>query len=278
MDIDVQVHPVAALFPMLAEDELRELAEDIRQRGLLQPIVLASDGSILDGRNRYAACQLAGIEPQYVTYTGNDLAGYALAVNAQRRDLTGSKRAVIAAKVLSDNTWGDVRALARTLRVSGSLVSQAKAVVKHADLETAVLNGERLTDAYNEALKRKRDEEERRSKMDRLRGAASDLAALVEEERMSVDDAIAALNAREAEAAAQDQQQRAEEARRRQVATELMGFVEKVARLAGSDTPTRYDPELAVQLQQRRITQRILDDARTALDEIEETLKRKEIL
>jgi hypothetical protein len=32
---ELAVHPVAALFPMLADDELDELAADIKERGLL---------------------------------------------------------------------------------------------------------------------------------------------------------------------------------------------------------------------------------------------------
>jgi hypothetical protein len=36
---ELAVHPVAALFPMLADDELGELAADIKARGLLRPIV-----------------------------------------------------------------------------------------------------------------------------------------------------------------------------------------------------------------------------------------------
>ena len=55
-------------------------------------------GSILDGRNRYAACRLAGVEPEFTTYDGDDPEGYALAVNAQRRDLTKSQRAMVAAR------------------------------------------------------------------------------------------------------------------------------------------------------------------------------------
>jgi hypothetical protein len=33
------VHPVAALFPMLADDELADLAIDIKQNGLKFPII-----------------------------------------------------------------------------------------------------------------------------------------------------------------------------------------------------------------------------------------------
>jgi ParB-like chromosome segregation protein Spo0J len=46
---ELAVHPVAALFPMLAGDELEELAADIKARGLLQPIVLDAEGRVLDG-------------------------------------------------------------------------------------------------------------------------------------------------------------------------------------------------------------------------------------
>ena len=44
-------HPLCLLFPRLGDDELQELAEDIRQNGLQNDIVTL-DGKILDGRNR----------------------------------------------------------------------------------------------------------------------------------------------------------------------------------------------------------------------------------
>lgn len=91
-------HPVADLFPMLADDELEELAEDIRQRGLIQPIVLDPQGRVLDGRNRLAACELAGVEPRFETYEGDDPDGYALAVNIARRHLRPSQRYMLIEK------------------------------------------------------------------------------------------------------------------------------------------------------------------------------------
>jgi ParB/Sulfiredoxin domain len=61
----------AALFPLLEVEsaEFGELVQDIREHGLLQPIVLC-DGKILDGRNRYRACQHAGIEPRFEEWGG----------------------------------------------------------------------------------------------------------------------------------------------------------------------------------------------------------------
>jgi hypothetical protein len=82
---ELAVHPVAALFPMLAEDELDELAASIKANGLLQPIVLDKDGAILDGRHRLKACGKAGVKPRFETYKGDDPYGAALEANKHRR-------------------------------------------------------------------------------------------------------------------------------------------------------------------------------------------------
>ena len=85
-------HPVAALFPMMDDGELAELAADIGERGQLQPIILDGEGRILDGRNRHAACLKAGVEPVFETYTGDDPDGYAPTVNVNRRHLKPGQR------------------------------------------------------------------------------------------------------------------------------------------------------------------------------------------
>jgi hypothetical protein len=75
---------------------LLETVESTQQFSvLLQPIVLDKDGTILDGRNRYAACQLAGIEPTFTTYDGDDPEGYALAVNLARRNMNKGQMAIV---------------------------------------------------------------------------------------------------------------------------------------------------------------------------------------
>jgi disulfide oxidoreductase YuzD len=50
---ELKVHPLIDLFPMMSEEELADLAEDIKANGLIYPIVI--DGDVLiDGRNRLA--------------------------------------------------------------------------------------------------------------------------------------------------------------------------------------------------------------------------------
>jgi len=50
-------HPIAQIFPLMTDADLRDLAEDIRENGLQNPIVV-NDGQLLDGRNRALACAL----------------------------------------------------------------------------------------------------------------------------------------------------------------------------------------------------------------------------
>lgn len=93
------VHPYADKFPMLPPDEIAELAASISEVGLLQPITVDPDGLILDGRNRYAACQRAEVQPTVSVYDG-DAADFVIACNVTRRHMTTGARAMANALVL----------------------------------------------------------------------------------------------------------------------------------------------------------------------------------
>lgn len=99
-------HPLADLFPMMGEVELRQLAEDIAANGQREPIYLAAK-QILDGRNRYRACELAGVSPRFEQYGGDDLLGFVVSKNLHRRHLTESQRAMVAAKLANMKHGGD---------------------------------------------------------------------------------------------------------------------------------------------------------------------------
>ena len=92
-------HPFAAIFPMLSRPRLEELAEDISSNGLLQDIVLYQE-QIIDGRNRYMACDLARVEPRYVRLEDLspevDPLQWVMSLNLKRRHLTTSQRAMAA--------------------------------------------------------------------------------------------------------------------------------------------------------------------------------------
>jgi ParB family chromosome partitioning protein len=94
------IHPVAAWFPLLDEQELTALAIDIDENGLQEPIVRFM-GLVVDGRNRLAACALAAVDPEFREWEGDeeDLVAWILSKNLHRRHLTTSQRAAIAARL-----------------------------------------------------------------------------------------------------------------------------------------------------------------------------------
>lgn len=92
-------HPAADLMPMLGESDLAALAADIRANGLHEPVVLF-DGQVLDGRNRLAACRLAGVEPTFRTLEScGDPVSFVLSVNVRRRHLSTTQLAMVAGRV-----------------------------------------------------------------------------------------------------------------------------------------------------------------------------------
>jgi hypothetical protein len=90
-------HPLSEIFPVLQEEELNELADDIKERGLLAPVTLYQE-KILDGRNRYMACRIAKVEPRFRECKGDPIA-FVISANVLRRHLSASQRALAVAKL-----------------------------------------------------------------------------------------------------------------------------------------------------------------------------------
>ncbi len=72
----------------MSADELKELTDSIRERGLIEPIELF-EGKVLDGRHRLKACAAAGCEPRFVEFTGGDPWLRVWDRNGARREFTG---------------------------------------------------------------------------------------------------------------------------------------------------------------------------------------------
>ena len=94
-------HPVANLFPLLEGVEFEELKADIAANGLLEPIWVHPNGSILDGRNRHRACIETETRPEFRTWdNGGSLVSFVVSMNLHRRHLSKSQRAAISLDVL----------------------------------------------------------------------------------------------------------------------------------------------------------------------------------
>lgn len=107
---------------MLPDDEMQSLSDDIKVNGLKEPIWLY-EGQILDGRNRYRACEMAGVEFQKRTYTGTAPAAFVLSLNLKRRHLTPSQKATVAVEVLP---WFEKEAKERQQQHSGTAPGKVK--------------------------------------------------------------------------------------------------------------------------------------------------------
>jgi N6-adenosine-specific RNA methylase IME4/ParB-like chromosome segregation protein Spo0J len=94
-----KTHPYADIFPLMSPDEFVALKQDIKQNGLLEPICLY-EGKILDGRNRFKACQDVGVDPVTKDYEGDDPLNFVVSLNLKRRHLSQSQKATAAVELL----------------------------------------------------------------------------------------------------------------------------------------------------------------------------------
>lgn len=98
----MKFHEIANIFPMMGEAEFDQLKADIAINGLLEPVWTYS-GFILDGRNRYVACQDLGVDPRYQEYTGSDPQSFVISKNLHRRHLNETQRMLVAKKLANMN-------------------------------------------------------------------------------------------------------------------------------------------------------------------------------
>jgi hypothetical protein len=144
---EYEFHPLANIFPLLEGSEFDGLVDDIEMHGLREPITILDD-KILDGPNRYRACVAAGIQPDVVSYRGDDPVAYVISANLRRRHLDESQRAMVAAKLatLSDGQRGDlveglpIGRASDMLNVGERTVARAREVIERGvpELQTAV--------------------------------------------------------------------------------------------------------------------------------------------
>lgn len=94
----MQFHEIANVWPMMDDESIQRLADDIRDNGLHQPI-WTYEGKVLDGRNRLTACKIAGVEPVFREYKGDEPTAFAVSLNDRRRHMTKGALAAVAAEL-----------------------------------------------------------------------------------------------------------------------------------------------------------------------------------
>lgn len=203
------IHPAAAVFPRLAEDELRDLADDIRANGLHHAIVLDSEGRIVDGINRDIACGMAGVEKRYMTLPADtDVEAYILSENIRRRHMSKGQQAVAIAMMIETGEGkrdGQTKQLISNLEITHSRVSEALLIRRYAaELTPGILAGTEKFDAALLAAKaRKREQDDKTEarerqareeaiEVERIRRIDPALAEMIPD-RLTVDEAKATL-------------------------------------------------------------------------------------
>jgi len=196
----LKVHPLADRFPMMEEPELASLASDIAENGLIHPIILDDDSQIVDGRNRYAACELAKVEPRFEKLDGRDPVAFIVSSNLARRHLTKGQQAMAYAIGYPEgDKGGRGKKRSETEQFSRPRLSVARAVLREApDLAEQVMQG---TVSLDQALEKLQEREvlqkSTEAKFAQLRKSAPDLADRAEEGKLSLDEAVAILRERE---------------------------------------------------------------------------------
>jgi len=85
------------IFPEAKDEDFKELLEDIRTNGFDETMpIITYQGDILDGWNRWRACEILGIKPSIVDfdYGDSEALAYTLRTNKRRNMPSGQKAAL----------------------------------------------------------------------------------------------------------------------------------------------------------------------------------------
>jgi len=104
----IAFHPIANVFPLIEGEDFQALCDDIQAHGLLEPVWLYG-GKILDGRNRYRACEAIHRQCEFREYAGDDPVGFVVSMNLRRRHLTPSQCGMVAQELAKLGHGGDRR-------------------------------------------------------------------------------------------------------------------------------------------------------------------------
>ena len=157
------------------ETALDELADSIRQHGILQPLSVRRQGNIyelISGERRLRAAELAGITdvPCILMNMDNRASGFAALVeNLQRQDLDFIEEAMGIRRLLQEHAMPQEQ-VARLLGKSQSAVANKLRILRHSDRVLTAIRENGLTERHARALLKLRSEEEILTAITRIAG------------------------------------------------------------------------------------------------------------
>jgi len=155
------------------EEALDELADSIRQHGILQPLSVRRQGigyELISGERRLRAAQLAGITDVpciVMNMDGRESGLAALVENLQRQDLDFIEEAMGIRRLLQEHTMSQEQ-IARLLGKSQSAVANKLRILRHSDAVLSAIREAGLTERHARALLKLRTEEETLSAIVRI--------------------------------------------------------------------------------------------------------------
>ena len=204
----LEYHELSFLLPLMNEEDFDMLVEDIEAYGQIEPVTLF-EGKILDGRNRYKACQKLGIEVKTKEWTPSKTSGltpiqYVISENIMRRHLNSAQRAEIGLLLLPEvekeaeeryketvgrpkkskilkSSISDEKLISRDIvgkkvKVSGGVIQKAKKIKKIAETNPKIakewekaMEGESSVTAVYEKVKELEDERMRNENAKKFR-------------------------------------------------------------------------------------------------------------
>ena len=241
---ELPVFADANIWSMWPADKLNELADDIRENGFdhRYPITIANVEGVmmlLDGRNRREAAKIAGVIPPVIVTDIDPKLAVHRSNNQNRDATTGQKAMAFAMQFPSDKRGRGALSFQndndKPSRAEANFLSKARYVLRNNPIAEGENYPQRcldimagslsLTEAYDltQTDVKRREEEEaiRKANAEKLvdvRNRYPDLAALVDDERITLQDAIASAESRDREAA--EKKRLEEEAKRAAMAEE----------------------------------------------------------
>ncbi len=182
--------------PRLSFDEasLKELADSIKQHGIIQPLVLrriADKYEIIAGERRYKAAMMAGLAsvPAVITdMDDNTSAEVAIVENVQRKDLTAIEEAR-SYKALLDKGYMTQEELAKKMGLSQAAISNKLRLLSlDESVQDAVLNNQ-ISERHARSLLKIKDLNEQKNMLSKIINERLTVRQLEEEiKKMNIEE------------------------------------------------------------------------------------------